>query len=112
MPVVNVNVDADTVASPVSPDETLITTLEDGSAVSTTVNVSVVPDSFTAVDPDDSVTVKPAWGSSSTVVAVTVWSATPSYATSSVLPSVIARVIVELILPSSSSSSTPVTVIV
>ena len=30
LPVVNVNDDADTVASPVSPDETLITTLPDG----------------------------------------------------------------------------------
>ena len=55
---VNVNDDADTVASPVSPDVTPITTLPAGFESSTTVNVSVVPDSFTDV-PDDSATVKP-----------------------------------------------------
>ena len=107
---VNVNVAADTVASPVSPDVTLITTSEAGSAVRTTVNVSVDPDSATAVEPDDSVTVKPA-ESLSAVDAVTVWSANESKL-SSELPSTTARVIVELMLPSMMSSSTPVTVIV
>ena len=63
--------------------------------MSTTVNVSVVPDSFTAVDPDDSVTVKPPlFGSSSAVAAVTVWLAIGSQL-SSELPSTTARVIVE-----------------
>ena len=55
----NVNDAADTVASPVSPDVTPITTLPAGFESSTTVNVSVVPDSFTDVDPDDWVTVNP-----------------------------------------------------
>ena len=54
----NVNADADTVASPVSPDVTPMTTLPAGFESRTTVNVSVVPDSFTDV-PDDSATVKP-----------------------------------------------------
>ena len=58
MLLVNVNDAADTVASPVSPDVTLITTSPAGFESRTTVNVSVVPDSFTDV-PDDSVTVKP-----------------------------------------------------
>ena len=106
----NVNVDADTVASPVSPDVTLITTLESGSAVSTTVNVSVLPDSLTCVDPPDWVTVKPA-ESLSAVAAVTVWSDSGSKLLSE-LPSTTARVIVVLILPSMMSSLTPVTVIV
>ena len=108
MPVVNVNDDADTVASPVSPDVTLITTLESGSAVSTTVNVSVDPDSFTCVDPPDWVTVKP---HGSAVVAVTVWSDSESKLLSE-LASTTARVIVVSWEPSTVSSSTPVTVIV
>ncbi len=49
-----------TVASPTSPLLTLKTTLEFGGASSTTVKVSVVPDSSTWVDPPDSVTVNPA----------------------------------------------------
>ena len=106
----NVNVDADTVASPVSPDVTLITPLESGCVFNTTVNVSVDPDSETAVDPDDWVTVKPA-ESLSAVAAVTVWSANESKLLSE-LASTTARVIVVLILPSMMSSLTPVTVIV
>ena len=110
MLLVNVNDAADTVASPVSPDVTLITTSEPGSAVNTTVNVSVLPDSATAVEPDDWVTVNPA-ESLSALAAVTVWLANESKS-SSELPSTTARVIVVLILPSMMSSSTPVTVIV
>ena len=49
-----------TVASPVSLDVMLSTTFEAGCALSTTVNVSVVPDSLTLVDPPDSVMVNPA----------------------------------------------------
>ena len=45
-----------------------------GWALSTTVKVSVVPDSFTEVDPPDSATVNPGI-SLSVVVTVTVWSA-------------------------------------
>ena len=114
MPAVNVNDDGDTVAWPVVPDDTSITTVpEDGSESRTTVNVAVLlPPAASVTVTDDVDFVKPAWGSSSTVVAVTVWLATPSYATSLVLPSVIARVIVESMSPSSSPSSTPVTVIV
>ena len=40
-----------TVASPVSLDVMLSTTFEAGCALSTTVKVSVVPDSLTLVDP-------------------------------------------------------------
>ena len=47
------------------------TTLDDGCASRTTVNVSVVPDSSTAVDPSGSETVNPAT-SSSVVETVTV----------------------------------------
>ena len=47
-------------ASPVSPLLTRITTFEAGAASKTTVNVSVVPDSATDVEPPDSVTVNPA----------------------------------------------------
>ena len=76
----------------------------------TMVNVSVVPDSATDVDPPVSAIVNPAT-SSSVVVAVTVWSATPSKS-SSELPSLTLTVIVEEIVPSTRSSSTPVTVTV
>ena len=49
-----------TVASPVSPEETPMTTLPTGFESKTTVKVSVeVPCSFTDVSPLDSVTVKP-----------------------------------------------------
>ena len=57
-PVVNVS-GAPTVASPESLDDAVITTLPTGFELSTTVNVSVVPDSFTDVDPPDSATVNP-----------------------------------------------------
>ena len=69
---VKVNEDGETVASSVSPEDTSITTFEDGWASKTTVNVSVVPVSETEVPPPDSATVKPACGSLSTVSAVTV----------------------------------------
>ena len=59
------------VASPVSDEEIDRTTSESGCASRTMVNVSVVPDSSTAVDPLLSATVNPAV-SSSVVVAVTV----------------------------------------
>ena len=108
MPVVNVNGDGDTVASSVSADTTLISTFDAGSAVNTTVNVSVDPDSETPVDPLDSVTVKP---HGSAVVAVTVWSDNESKLLSE-LPSTTARVIVVSWEPSIVSSSTPVTVTV
>ena len=76
----NVNDDGDTVAWPVVPDDTSITTVpEDGSESSTTVNVAVLlPPEASVTVTDDVDFVKPAWGSSSTVSAVTVWLATPS----------------------------------
>ena len=60
-----------TVASPVSLEEIERTTSESGSASKTTVNVSVVPDSSTLVDPSVSAIVNPAT-SSSVVVTETV----------------------------------------
>ena len=68
---INVSEETLTVASPVSPLLTRITTLESGSASRTTVNVSVVPVSDTDVEPLDSTTLNPA-ASSSVVVALTV----------------------------------------
>ena len=59
-PDVNVSVVGKTVASPESPVETENTTSDEGCSSKTTVKVSVDPDSDTAVDPLDSVTVKPA----------------------------------------------------
>ena len=101
-----------TVASPVSPEVMVrtTTTSDAGWAVRTTVNVSVVPDSATSVDPPVSVTVNPAT-SSSVVVVVTVWSATGSKSLSE-LASSTATVTVDEIVPSIRSSSTPVTVTV
>ena len=99
-----------TVVSPVSLEVTVRTTFDAGWAVRTTVNVSVVPVSATAVDPPVSVTVNPAT-SSSVVVAVTVWSATGSKSLSE-LASSTTIVIVELMFPSMILSSTPVTVTV
>ena len=75
MAVVNVNVDGDTVASPVSADEMSNTTSAVGSESSTTVNESVEPASATVTAALDSV--YPVV-SSSTVVTVTVWSANGS----------------------------------
>ena len=60
LPLVNVNVPADTVASPVSLETTEITTSDVGWASKTTVNVSVEPVSATVVEPPDSATVNPA----------------------------------------------------
>ena len=74
---VNVSVDGETVASPVSPDDTLTTTSELGWVFSTTVNVSVEPSSVTVVPPPDAATVTPA-ESSSAVVTTTVRSARAS----------------------------------
>ena len=97
-----------TVASPVSLEVTVRTTSDRGWASRTTVKVSVVPVSATAVDPPVSTIVNPAT-SSSVVVAVTVWSATASKS-SSEFASSIAMVMVELIVPSTRLSLTPVTV--
>ena len=72
--------------------------------------VSVVPDSATAVAPPVSAMVNPAV-SSSVVVAVTVWSATPSKLLSDAA-STTEIVNVEFTDPSTRSSSTPVTVAV
>ena len=58
-----------TVASPVSEEVTVRTTLESGCAFNTRVNVSVVPDSATLVDPPDCVMVKPATSLSVVVMA-------------------------------------------
>ena len=60
LPLVNVSSAVSTMASPVSPEVTEITTSLAGWAVSTTVNVSVEADSATRVEPPDWVTVKPA----------------------------------------------------
>ena len=109
-PEVKVRVAGDTVASPVSPDVTEITTFEAGWAFSTTVKVSVVPVSATLVDPLDWAIVNPAT-SLSVVVTETVWSATPSKA-SSVIASMIETVVVEFCVPSMMLSSTPVRVTV
>ena len=77
---------------------------------STTVNVSVVPDSSTSVDPSSSWMVYPAV-SSSVVVTETVWFSTASYP-SSELASSIETVIDVTWFPSTAASSTPVTVTV
>ena len=74
---VNVNAVGATVASPVSPDDTLTTTLLDGWVLSTTVNVSVPPVSVTVVPPPEAATATPA-ESSSAVVTATAWSASAS----------------------------------
>jgi hypothetical protein len=68
---VNVSTRSDvplTWASPVSPDDTLMTTFEPGWVLRTTVNVSVEPVSETMVEPSVATTVTPAV-SSSVVVA-------------------------------------------
>jgi len=57
---VNVSAAGATVASPVSPDDTFMTTSLVGWALSTTVNVSVVTDSETTVEPPEAATVTPA----------------------------------------------------
>ena len=74
---VNVNVDGETVTSPVSADETEITTFKIGWVVNSTVNVSVAPVSSTAVDPSLWDTETPG-ESSSVVVTSTTWLATTS----------------------------------
>ena len=71
-------------------------------------NVSVVPDSATPVDPPNSTTVKPAW-SLSVVMAATVWSLSASKS-SSESASTTEIVMVVPWSPSMMSSSTPVTV--
>ena len=55
---------AGTVTSPVSSDVIVRTTSEVGSASRTTVNISVLPDSSTSVDPSVSSIVNPATSSS------------------------------------------------
>jgi hypothetical protein len=57
---VNVSSVGATVASPVSPDDTLMTTSELGWVLRTTVNVSVEPASVTVVSPPSAATVTPA----------------------------------------------------
>ena len=74
---VNVSAVGETVASPVSPDETLMTTSLDGWVLSTTVNVSVDPASETVVAPPDAEMVTPA-ESLSAVVTATAWSPSAS----------------------------------
>ena len=106
---VNVNVDGDTVASPVSAEATVSTTSEVGWPSSTTVNVAVEPDSVTVAAVPDRV--YPAVSSSSVVAAVTVWSAMPSKALS-LLSSSTAIVTMVFWSPSSTESSTPVMVTV
>ena len=73
-------------------------------------NVSVVPDSSTSVAPSSSTMVNPG-ASLSAVSTDTVWSATLSKS-SSELASSTAIVIVEVMVPSTRSSSVPVTVTV
>ena len=107
---VKVSVAGLTVTSPVSAEVTEIWTSLVGWASRTTLNVSVVLDSFTSVPDSVSVMVNPAT-SSSVVEAVTVWSVTLSKSSSDIA-STIVTVIVEFIVPSIMSSSTPVTVTV
>ena len=99
-----------TVDSATVPDEIDRTTSSTGFAFRTMVKVSVVPDSSTVVDPSVSATVKPAT-SLSVVVEATVWSATESNVSSELASSTV-MVMVEVIVPSTRSSSTPVTVTV
>ena len=107
---VNVNWAGDTVASPVSTDVTEMTTSEDGWVLSTTVKVSVLPDSVVDVEPSDAVTETPG-ESSSEVVTDTVWSASESNALSldASTTDTVTAVVWE---PSEAGSSTPVVVTV
>ena len=92
-----------------SPEDTSITTFEDGWASKTTVNESVEPVSATAVELLDSTTVKP---QGSFVVTSTFWSLKESKLLSE-LPSLTAKVIsVPVWFPSTALSATPVTVTV
>ena len=99
-----------TVASPVSLEVMVRTTFDAGCAFRTMVKVSVVPVSATEVDPPDCATVKPAT-SLSVVVVDTVWSVTASKSLSELASSTV-MVTVEVIVPSTKLSSTPVTVTV
>ena len=99
-----------TVISPVSPFDRSRRTTPAGWAVSTTVKVSLLPASVTEVPPSDSTIVNPA-PSLSTVVTLTDWSATASQSSSDE-PSTTLRETVVFWSPSSSRSSTPVTVTV
>ena len=67
----------ESIASLTSADVTSITTLEDGSVPRTTVKVSVVFGSLTAVEPPVSATVKKALSMFVTVT-LKLWSASPS----------------------------------
>ncbi|GIT76915.1 MAG: hypothetical protein Ct9H300mP31_14460 [Acidimicrobiaceae bacterium] len=106
---VNVRFVEGTVASPVSPDDTLMTTSEPGWVLRTTVNVSVPPASVTVVPPPEAATVTPA-ESLSAVVTATAWSARVSYPLSAVDESLTVTVTLVVWLPSEAVSSTPVTV--
>ena len=108
---VNVNSVDDTVTSPVSADETEMTTSETGWVVNSTVNVSVVSVSSTTVDPSLWETDTPG-ESSSVVVTSTAWLATASYLESAVPMSSTDTVTVESCGPSAIESSTPVIVTV
>ena len=101
---------AGTVASPVSSDVIVRTTSEVGSASRTIVNVSVLPDSSTSVAASVSSIVNPAT-SSSRVSTETVWSARSSKLSSDAV-SKIAIVMFVVWSPSTTFSSTPVTVTV
>ena len=100
----------ETVDSATVPEAIDRTTSSAGCAFRTIVKVSVVPDSSTLVDPSVSTTVKPAT-SLSVVVADTVWSATGSKLLSELASSTV-MVMVEVMVPSTKLSSTPVTVTV
>ena len=87
---VNVRDDGDTVASPVSPDDTSMTTSELGWALRTTVNESVEPeDSETTVEPPEAATVKPAvariviWLAGTASLSTSLRAAEPKYSRSS-----------------------------
>ena len=83
LPEVNVSVASLIVASPGSPLERSRTTSLSGWASRTIWNVSLDPASVTSVEPSDSVVVIPA-ASSSSVVTLTVWSGSPSKASSEI----------------------------
>ena len=104
--VVNVNAVGATVTSPVSPDDVLISTSDDGWVLRTTVNVSVPPASVVTVEPSDSEIEIPG-ESSSEVVTVIVWSDRASNALS-LEASTTETVTAVVWLPSVRLSSTPV----
>ena len=100
----------ETVDSATVPEAIERTTSSAGCAFRTIVKVSVVPDSSTLVDPSVSTMVNPAT-SLSVVDVETVWSATGSKLLSELASSTV-MVMVEVMVPSTRLSSTPVTVTV